>query len=222
MLRVGLTGDLGSGKSTVARMLAEHGAVVLSSDEMGRALMHPGEQVHAQIVAKFGASVVGADGALDRHKLAAMAFDPVKPRVEELNAIVHPAVIDAQAKQIAALEAANPRAIVVIESALIFSTTHTPEGTWRGRFDRILLVEAPEAEKIARFVDRIAAGRTLSIAERGELEADAHRRLTVQHATDYAADCLVLHNDGDIERLEQQVEAAWRQLKRLEASREPR
>ncbi len=218
MLRVGLTGDLGSGKSTVARMLAERGAVVLSSDEMGRALMQPGQPVYAEIVAKFGAEVVAADGSLDRHKLAALAFDPAHPQVEELNAIVHPAVMDAQAKQIAELGATNPHAIVVVESALIFSTTHAPEGTWRGRFDRILLVEAPEAEKIARFVDRVAAGRALTAEEREGFEADARRRLRVQHLTGYAGDCVVLHNDGDIEQLEQQVEAVWNELKQVEAA----
>jgi dephospho-CoA kinase len=217
MLRVGLTGDLGSGKSTVARMLAERGAVVLSSDEMGRALMQPGQRVFDEIVATFGAEVVAADGTLDRHKLATLAFDPAHPHVEELNEIVHPAVIEAQATELAALAEKNPHAIAVIESALIFSTTHTPEGTWRGRFDRILLVEAPESDKVERFVDRIAAGRALPAEERAELEAEARRRLAVQHATDYAADCLMLHNDGDIEQLEQQVEAAWIELKRVEA-----
>ena len=75
MLRVGLTGDLGSGKSTVARMLAERGAVVLSSDEMGRALMQPGQRVYAAIVATFGSEIVAADGTLDRKKLATLAFD---------------------------------------------------------------------------------------------------------------------------------------------------
>jgi dephospho-CoA kinase len=222
MLRVGLTGDLGSGKSTVARMLAERGAVVFSSDEMGRALMQPCEPVFNEIVAQFGAAILTPDGSLDRHKLAALAFDPAHPRVAELNAIVHPAVIEAQAAQIAALAQTNPHAIAVVESALIFSTTHVPEGTWRSRFDRILLVEAPEAEKIARFVDRIAAGRTLSPEEREQLEADARRRLSVQHATEYAADCLVLHNDGDIEQLEHQVEAAWIELQQLESKSSPR
>ncbi len=217
MLRVGLTGDLGSGKSTVGRMLAERGAVVLSSDEMGRELMQPGQPVFAKIVAKFGAEMVAADGSLDRHKLAALAFDPAHPRVEELNAIVHPAVIDAQAKQTAEIGAANPHAIVVVESALIFSTMYAAEGTWRSRFDRILLVEAPEAEKIARFVDRLAAGRVLTAAEREGFEADARRRLRMQHLTPYAGDCQILHNDGDIEQLEQQVEAVWNDLKQAEA-----
>jgi dephospho-CoA kinase len=218
MLHAGLTGDLGSGKSTVARMLAERGAVVFSSDEMGRALMQPGERVYAEIVAAFGAEVVAADGLLDRKRLAALAFDARRPRVEELNAIVHPAVIEAQATQLAELAKANPHAIAVVESALIFSTTHVPEGTWRSRFDCILLVEAPEAEKIARFVDRMAAGRTLGSGERAGLEADARRRLRVQQATVYPGDCMVLHNDGDVEQLEQQVEAVWEQLQQMEAA----
>lgn len=217
MLRVGLTGDLGSGKSTVGRMLAERGAVVLSSDEMGRVLMQPGQPVFAEIVVKFGREVVAADGSLDRHKLAELAFHPAHPRVEELNAIVHPAVIEAQAKQIAELGAANPKAIVVVESALIFSTTYASEGTWRSRFDRILLVEAPDAEKIVRFVDRIAAGRALSAEERKGFEEDARKRLRMQHLTPYAGDCRVLHNDGDIEQLEQQVEAVWKDLKQAAA-----
>jgi dephospho-CoA kinase len=217
MLRVGLTGDLGSGKSTVARMLAERGAVVLSSDEMGKAMMQPGQPVFKEIVATFGNEVVAADGTLDRHRLAMLAFDRVHPRVDELNAIVHPAVIEAQSKQLAELAQSNPTAIVVIESALIFSTTHTPEGTWRNRFDRILLVEAPETEKVARFADRIAAGRELSREERAAIEADAQRRLAVQYASTYAGDCLVLHNDGDIEFLEQQVDVAWIELNKLAA-----
>jgi dephospho-CoA kinase len=218
MLRAGLTGDLGSGKSTVARMLAERGAVVLSSDEMGRALMQPGERAYAEIAAKFGNDVVAADGSLDRKKLAALAFDSARPRVAELNAIIHPAVIEAQAEQLAELAKTHPHAIAVVESALIFSTLYSPHGTWRDRFDCILLVEAPETVKIARFVDRIAAGRTLSADERAGYEADARRRLEVQHATVYPADCVVLHNDGDVEQLERQVDAVWVQLKQMEAA----
>lgn len=217
MLRVGLTGDLGSGKSTVARMLAERGAVVLSSDAMGRALMQPGERVYAQIVAAFGEEIVAPDGTIDRRKLAALAFDPAAPRVEELNAIVHPAVIGAQAKRFEELGRGSPHAIAVVESALIFSAVQSTGIGWHSRFDAVLRVEAPEEQKIARFVERVAAGRTLSPAMLAEAEADARRRLAVQHRTPSSGDCVVLHNDGDIEQLEAQVEAAWRQLKQLEA-----
>ncbi len=110
----------------------------------------------------------------------------------------------------------NPQAIAVVESALIFSTQHAPRGNWRDRFDRVLVVDAPEEVKIARFVDRIAAGRPLSAEEREGFEADARRRLQVQHATVYPGDCLVVHNDGDVEFLEQQVAVAWEQLKAME------
>ena len=212
MLRVGLTGDLGSGKSTVARMLAERGAVVLSSDEMGRKLMEPGETVYAAIVERFGAGVVGADGMLDRNRLASIAFDPAHPRIEELNAIVHPAVLAEQARALNELGRTNPDAIVVVESALIFSTKYSVGGSWRSRFDRVLLVTAPEEQKVARFVDRAAAGRVLSADERAALEDDARRRLAVQRNEDYVGDCLVLHNDGDIEQLEAQVDAVWPDL----------
>jgi dephospho-CoA kinase len=212
MLRVGLTGDLGSGKSTVARMLAERGAVVFSSDEMGRALMQPGQAVYQRIVEAFGPGVVAADGRLDRRKLAALAFDRVRPRVEELNAIVHPAVLEEQARLLAELAAKQPGAIAVVESALMFSTKYAPEVSWRGRFDRIVLVTAPEVQKVERFVQRTAAGRVLGGEERVALEAEARRRLGLQRNEEYAGDCLVLHNDGDIEQLEVQVEAAWSEL----------
>src|SRR5579859_6829206 len=94
MLRVGLTGGLGSGKSTVAAALREMGAQVIEADELGRALMEPGQAVYDQIVRTFGPEVVGSDGRLDRPRLAKLAFE--EGCLDELNAIVHPAVIAAQ------------------------------------------------------------------------------------------------------------------------------
>jgi len=213
MLRVGLTGELGSGKSTVAKMLAARGAIVFSSDEMGRAMMQPGERVYMQIVAHFGEAILAADGAIDRHRLASVAFDPVHPRVEELNAIVHPAVLAAQAEQIAEIERTQPGAIVVVESALIFSTKYSGENPWRDRFDRIVVVMAPEPRKIARFVSRAGAGRPLTTEDRSMLEADARHRLTQQQiAPDQSAGCIVIRNEGNIQELEAQVDKLWREL----------
>jgi dephospho-CoA kinase len=207
MLRVGLTGDLGAGKSTVAKMLAERGAVVFSSDEMARVMMQPGEPVYAAIVAAFGGEVVAADGTLDRRMLATLAFEPAQPREAELSAIVHPPVIAAQAAAMAELATRDPGAIVVVESALLFTS-----GDWRERFDRVVLVTAPEAVKVARFVERVAAGRVLPFDERAALEADARRRLAMQQTEDYASECLVIRNDGDREHLAQQIDAVWPQL----------
>ena len=219
MLRVGLTGDLGSGKSTVAQMLAQRGAIVLSSDDIGRALMQPGERVYDEIVAAFGDGIVAPDGFIDRRKLAALAFHPVQPRVDELNWIVHPAVIAVQARQLDELGRTKPHAIAVVESALIFSTRQTSETDWRSRFDHILLVEAPESQKIARFADRVADGKILSPEVRLEIEADARRRLAVQHETPYSADCMVLHNDSAIDQLAVQVDAAWEKLQQIVGKR---
>ena len=129
-----------------------------------------------------------------------------------MNAIVHPAVIALQAERLEELAKVSPEAVAVVESALIFSTKYAAAGSWRGRFDRILLVTAPEELKVERFVDRAAAGRVLGIEEKAALEADARRRLSVQRNEEYAGDCLVLHNDGDIEQLEAQVAVAWGEL----------
>jgi dephospho-CoA kinase len=215
MLRVGLTGDLGSGKSTVARLFAERDAVVLSSDEMGRAMMQPGQHVYAAIVENFGRDVVAADGSLDRGALARLAF--AGGRVEELNAIVHPAVIAEQARRIEEIARKQPDAIVIVESALIFTTKHGDSGDssrpWRDRFDRIVLVTAPEEKKIARFVERAAAGRLLEAQEQATLEADARARLAMQAANEaHAAECIVIRNDGDLSALSDRVGAVWREL----------
>ena len=223
MLRVGLTGELGSGKSTVARLLAERGAVVLSSDEMGRAMMQPGESVFHAILEHFGPSILAADGTLDRHKLAQLAFDPAHPRVEELNALVHPAVLAAQERRIAALAREQPDAIVVVESALIFTTKHAGGSEpWRNRFDRLVVVTAPEAAKIARFVARSAAATALSEPERLALAREAEARLRTQRLpSPLPDDCLVISNAGDLEALAEATGNIWRTLVDLAAARTP-
>ena len=212
MLRVGLTGELGSGKSTVAQMLAAHGAVVLSSDEMGRAMMQPGQPVFAQIVERFGPTILNPDGTLNRHALAHLAFDSKDPRIEELNAIIHPAVIAAQAEKVAEIARVQPHAIIVVESALIFSTKHTPQGSWRSRFDCIVLVTAPDEVKIDRFIQRSAPG-----SSEAHLRDDGRRRLEAQRANvPHDIPCYKIENDGSLADLEAGVDALWRQLVDME------
>src|SRR5580692_8091310 len=115
MLRGGLTGGLSSGKSTVAAFLRELGANVIESDELGRALMEPGQQVFSSIVERFGPEVVSPDGRLNRARLAEFAFKG--GRIHELNAIVHPAVIAAQRQWMKEIFKRDPAAVAVIESA---------------------------------------------------------------------------------------------------------
>jgi dephospho-CoA kinase len=223
MLRVGLTGGLGSGKSTAARLFAALGAHVLQSDAIGRELMEPGQAVYAAIVDHFGKAVVQPDGRLDRAALAKIAFDD--GRVEELNAIVHPAVIARQAALSEAIFQQDRRAIVMVESALIFETKYGEtncggsqacEGSrWRSRFDRILLVTAPEEVKIARFIARSAAGEVLTAERRAKLEAEARLRLA-QQIPDERKGALcdyILTNGGPLTELEWQVDQLWPILK---------
>ncbi|MDQ2834201.1 MAG: dephospho-CoA kinase [Acidobacteriota bacterium] len=229
MLRVGLTGGLGSGKSTAAALFSGLGAHVFQSDTIGRELMQPGQPVYAAIAAHFGPGVVLQDGTLDRTALAQLAF--AEGRVEQLNAIVHPAVIAQQAALCDQLARAEPNAVVIVESALIFETRHAsaktgkenpavaepqpdtdpPAKPWHTRFDRLILVTAPEELKIRRFVSRLAAGQPLPPARREELEAEARRRLDQQLSDEHkAALCdYVLINAGPLSELEWQVDQLW-------------
>jgi len=213
MLRVALTGGLGAGKSTAARMFEALGAHVLSSDAMGRELMQPGHAVYHAIVERFGPQIVLANGELDRAALAKIAF--AEGRVEELNAIVHPAVIAKQAELIAAISAEDSGAVVMVESALIFETKYAGEEGWRKRFDKVVLVTAPEEVKIARFVARASQGVELNDTEREVLEAEALRRLAQQIPDEIKASLsdYVLTNSGPATELEWQVDQLWPILK---------
>ncbi len=221
MLRVGLTGELGSGKSTVARLLAAHGAHIFSSDDTGRALMQPGQPVFAAILDRFGPEILTPDGILDRPALARLAFHPDHPRVAELNAIVHPAVLALQERQLQILAKTDPNAVAVIESALLFTTKHggtqqSPAEPWRNRFDRIVLVTAPEEIKLARFVLRIAAGRPLTPDQTQALEADGRARLATQRfPPQLPNNLLYLRNDGTLEDLLGATDRLWTDLQQI-------
>ena len=206
MLRVGLTGGLGSGKSTVAAMLAKMGAHVLSADDLGRQMMRSGEAVFGAIVDHFGNGVLDPSGELDRSVLARISF--VEGRVWELNAIVHPAVIARQAEMAVDLARREPGAVLVVESALLFETEHGGAEGWRSRFDRIVLVTASEVNKVRRFVSRGESTSPLSEEERA---ADARGRLArqIEDAAKLRWADFVIQNDGSIEELRRQVEEIW-------------
>jgi dephospho-CoA kinase len=217
MLRVGLTGGLGSGKSTVAAMLAALGAEVIEADALGRALMEPGQPVFSRIVRVFGSEVVNPDGRLNRSRLAEMAFKG--GRLQELNEIVHPAVIAAQQLWMDRVFARNPAAVAVLESALIFEVERDARARgeqesvlagWRRQFDRIVVVTAPDELKITRYAARVSpgdAGRTAAVS-------DARQRLACQipDAAKAARADYILENSGDKDALRAQVEELWSRL----------
>ncbi|HET6207952.1 MAG TPA: dephospho-CoA kinase [Terracidiphilus sp.] len=217
MLRVGLTGGLGSGKSTVAAMLRELGARVIEADELGRKLMEPGHTVYDEIVRVFGPEVVGPDGRLNRARLAKLAFE--ENRLNDLNAIIHPAVIAEQKRWADEVFARDPAAVAVVESALIFEVERDARARgetagvladWRRRFDHIIVLTCPDDVKIARYAARIAEpGPAREAAAR-----DARIRLARQipDAEKAARADFVIENTGDIAALREQVTSIWQAL----------
>lgn len=218
MLRVGLTGGLGSGKSTVAEILRGLGAEMIEADDLGRRLMEPGQTVYAEVVRSFGQVLVGSDGRLDRARLAELAFRG--GRLAELNAIVHPAVIEAQRRWMNEVFRRSPHAVAVVVSALIFEVERDARARgekesvladWRRRIDRVVVVIAPDELKIARYVDRLG----LSAPARVAAEADARSRLEHQipDKVKAAKADYVIENRGDLAGLRTQVTDLWQRLK---------
>jgi dephospho-CoA kinase len=215
MLRVGLTGGLGSGKTTVAAIFRSLGAQVMEADAVGRAMMQPGEAVYGEIVKAFGSTVVRADGTLDRRKLATIAF--ADGRLAELNAIVHPPVIAEQRRWMDALEKDQPDAVAIYETALLFEASKAA-GTrdWQERFDRRILVTAPEALRIARYVARMG-GPDPDAPTRAALEEEARERIAAQMPDEekMRMSDTIICNDASFEDVTRQTEAVYRELSAL-------
>jgi dephospho-CoA kinase len=205
MLRVGLTGGLGSGKSTVAGMFAELGAAVISADQLGRQLMQLGEPVYAAIVNTFGNGVVRGDGSLDRKRLAELAFQ--HNQADALNHIVHPAVVAAEEEWMRGVFAKDPTRVAMVESALIFEVEKwgTAPG-WVQRFDKLILVTVPDEVKIARFVARMGNHDAAQMDARARLAMQIPDREKVGRC-DY-----VIDNTGSLEATRALVEKTYQEL----------
>ena len=221
MLRVGLTGGLGSGKSTVARMFAQAGVEVLDADGIGRELMQPGQAVYRQILAQLqplpdAPALTLPDGQLDRAALARYAFST--GRIEELNRIVHPTVIAEQERRMAEIFHRRPEAIAMVESALLFEADRggTAPGLSR-RFDKLVLVTAPEDARIARYVARASGGAAISAERRSALEQDARKRMAAQIPdSEKAGRCdFIIENSGTMEAVEARVQQIMVELQKL-------
>jgi dephospho-CoA kinase len=202
VLRVGLTGGVSCGKTTVAQMLAQHGAHVVLADELAHQLMRPGKPVYYEVVRHFGPDIVGIDGAIDRKKLAEAAFG--SGRVKELNQIVHPAVIAHQDAWMKEMAAKDPDGITVVEAALML------EAGVGKRFDKLVVVTCTLPQKIERFARR--HNLDLAAAER-----EVTRRMAAQlpdeekiRVADY-----VIDNSGPLADLEQKVDSLMRELRQV-------
>ncbi len=189
MVRIGLTGGIGSGKSTVSALLAARGAVIVDSDRIAREVVEPGTPGLARVVEAFGEGVLAPDGSLDRGALAAVVFaDPEARR--RLDGIVHP-LVRARASELAA--AAPPDAVVVHDVPLLVETGQASS------YDLVLVVEADPATRVSRLVQR---GLTAEDA-RARMEAqasDGQRRAVAD---------VLLDNSGTPEQLAEQVDRFW-------------
>jgi dephospho-CoA kinase len=202
-------------------MLRERGFPVLEADAIARELMQPGRDVYRAIVDHFGPEVVRGDGALDRARLAELAFH--QGRLDELTRIVHPPVIAEQERRMRAIFADDPSAAVVVESALVFEAEASgtvPE--WRNRFDRLVLVTAPDDLKIDRFLARTLPD-TATPEQRSRAEKDARARLAAQlpDAVKILRSDYVIDNAGALDSTRRQVNIIVAEFERLRGESEP-
>ncbi len=190
---IGLTGNIATGKSEVARILTELGAWVIDADKVAHEVMHPDGPAYAEVVAAFGAEILAADATIDRTRLGSIVFrDPAA--LQRLEAAVHPAVIVEVDRRIG--QAVEP--VVVVEAIkLIESGMHR-------RYDALWVVTAPRSTQIARLV-----------ATRGLAEEEAALRVDAQPPQEEKAALadVVIANDGDLSALRRKVEEAWAQIR---------
>lgn len=196
MIRVGLTGGIGSGKSTVARMLAAQGFTVVDADQIAREIMEPGSPVLAEVAREFGEELLLADGSLDRAELARRAFAS-EAATQRLNAITHPAIRAESARRLDAAEARGEAAAVYDMPLLVDLGLHES-------MDLTVVVDVDPEERVRRLV-----------ASRGLDEADARARIARQipDAKRNAAADVIIDNNGPMEGLEPQVEALANRLR---------
>ncbi|BDH10860.1 dephospho-CoA kinase [Streptomyces hygroscopicus] len=194
MVKVGLTGGIGAGKSEVSRLLASYGAVIVDADKIAREVVEPGTPGLAAVVAEFGDGVLTPDGSLDRPKLGGIVFsDPEK--LKALNAIVHP-LVGARSAELEA--SAGPDAVVVHDVPLLTENGLAP------LYDLVVVVDAAVGTQLDRLV-RL----------RGMAEDEAKSRMAAQATREQrlAVADLVIDNDGPLEALQPQVRAVWERLR---------
>ena len=193
---IGLTGGMGSGKSTVSQLLAEFGAVVIDADKVGHEAYQHGTKTWQELVAAFGEQIVAADGSIDRKKLGAIVFGSPK-QLARLNEIVHPRMFEMMQGRIEQYRSKGVK-VVVLDAAILF------EANWTPLVEEVWVVVASEAAVVAR-----ARART------GLPEEQIRSRLRSQMPVEdkiKRAD-VVIRNEGKVEDLRKQVEGLWARIK---------
>jgi dephospho-CoA kinase len=193
MLTIGLTGGIGSGKSTVAQILGEFGAPILDADKVAHSTYAPGAPAYDAVVAAFGADIVASDRTIDRKKLGAVVFGNPE-RLNKLTSIVWPATFDSIRRNVAELRASGAKLPIVVEAAILI------EANWQPLFGEIWLVRALREQVVAR----IESQRGLKPAEtEARIRAQLSDEERAKHAT------LIIENNGSLEELRALLKTIW-------------
>ena len=194
MLTVGLTGGIGSGKSTVAQILGEFGAPILDADKVAHTTYAPGGPAYDAVIAAFGVQVLAPDRTIDRKKLGAVVFGNAE-QLNKLTSIVWPATFESIRRNVAELRASGAKLPIVVEAAILI------EANWHPLFDEIWLVRAPREQVVTRI--EIQRGLKPSETET-RIRAQLSDEERAKHAT------LVIENNGSIEELRDLLKTVWR------------
>ena len=199
MLRVGLTGGIATGKSTVGAMFVRFGCHLIDSDQITHSLFEPGHSVYKAVVSAFGGHILAPDGTIDRRILGGIVFNEPRARAR-LNSLVHPAVIQRQQEWLKEMESQDPEAIAIVDAALMIEV-----GTYKN-YDKIIVVTCnPETQK-----ERLRARTSLS---EDQIEARIRSQMPMEEKVKYAD--FVIDSSGSMRATQERVEEVYRQLRAL-------
>jgi dephospho-CoA kinase len=205
VLKVGLTGGVACGKSTILAMFERRGAFTIRADEIAHELMRPGQPVFEKVVAAFGRDILEPDNTISRPRLAELAFG--NNRIAELNAIVHPEVVRYQDEWLEHVRWREQHAIAIVEAALLIEAdAHT-------HLNKVIVVTCPEVDRVRRFQRRTGL-------EEAAAKSEVERRMKAQLPESEKAKHgdYVIDNSGDFEFADQQVSRVWGSLRQDEAN----
>jgi dephospho-CoA kinase len=198
MLRVGLTGGIATGKSTVGRMFVELGCHLIDSDNITHQLLEPGQAVHVAVVQAFGERILAPDGTIDRKILGEIVFNDPQAR-KKLNNLVHPAVVQRQQEWLSEVEAQDPRGIAIVDAALMIEV-----GTYK-KYDKVVLVVCPPAEQRRRLRQRSGLSEE-------QIETRLRSQMPMEEKMKFAD--YVIVNSGSFEDAHREVERVYGELRK--------